>query len=473
MRRSDFLAAAFASAVVPRTRSVLRLSALPAGHDIDPYRDPERGIDEIAWLYGDGLVGWANGPVPMLAAELPSASAGGTRYRYRLRPLRWHDGEPVRSSDVAAAFAAVRDGFWGTFEPYRSVSEIVVTGDRAFDVVLREPNRGFVRSFFGPYGGVALPLLRSAAGALPVGTGPFAVRERLDVSRWRLERAGGSPRGTARIDRIDLQFLYSRETEFVTLLTGETDVALPIPGRFPASPSFRRLRRTNGTTLMLFNAAGPFGDFETRSAFAKTVNVAAIQRAYDPARAALLASFRLDGSNDERLARLLAYDPSAAAELRRRLSGHEVRIVTLPGTTVDVAMGLVRQTLAGLDISVRMLATPYNGLYGPASPLRTGDFDLALNSYAYADEADLAADWSCGTRAPAGGNFARWCDPAVEAAIRRGDREGAFRGLYDRLAAIPMSRAYEDIGVGARVCDFRAPPLLVPATYSCPSWRLC
>jgi hypothetical protein len=300
------------------------------------------------------------------------------------------------------------------------------------------------------------------------------VRERIESNRWRLERTAGSPRGRARVDRIDLRYLFSRQTEYVSLLSGETDIALPLPGRFAASPSFRRVRRTTGTTLMIFNAAGPFGDLQTRRALAKTLDVAALQRGYDPRRTSLLASFRLDGRNDERLAQALSHDPAAALELRRRLSGHEVRIVTLPGTSVDFAMEIVRQTLVNqAGVAVEMLPTPYDGLYGPTSPLRRGAFDLAVNSYAYADEADLAADWSCATRAPRAGNFARWCDPVLDRAIAKRDYAAAFRRLYDGLAAIPLSRSYEDIGVARRVCDVPAPPLLVPATYTCAAWRIC
>src|SRR5947209_17937671 len=130
---------------------------------------------------------------------------------------------------------------------------------------------------------------------------------------------------------------------------------------------------------MLFNAAGPFGEFATRLAFAKTLDVVGIQRAYDPRRNSLLASYEIDEVNDDGLVRLLAHDSAASEELRRRLSGYEVRILTLPGTTVDVAMGIVRQTLVNdLGLSVRMVATPYAGLFGPTSPFRTGAFDLAL-----------------------------------------------------------------------------------------------
>jgi MarR-like DNA-binding transcriptional regulator SgrR of sgrS sRNA len=473
VRRSDFLATAMASVVSPGPRrSVLRLSAMPAGQDVDPYRDQRSRVDEIAWLFADGLVGWSRGPVPLLAAHLPEASDGGRRYRYRLRPARWHDGTTVTSADVVNAFNAVKRGYWQFDAPYRDVREVVPRSDRAFDVVLKYPNPGFVRSFFGAYGRPALPLLRSVPGGLPLGTGPFAVRARPDFNRWRLERSDGSPRGRARFDAIDLRYLYSAQTNIVTLLAKETDIALPLPSRYRDSNQFRRIRRTNGTTLLIFNAAGPFGAFTAREAFAKTVDVATVQRDYDPRRSSLLATFLLTGPNDDRFARALAHDSTAAGTLQRFLAGQAVRLITQQGT-VETAMGSVRDRLVELGIEVQMLQTPFEELYGPLSPLRRGNFDIAVNSYPYADESDLAADWTCASRPPAGGNFARWCDAELDRAILAGDRKAAFRRLYDRIAAIPLSRGYEHIGVGPRACNVSAPPLLVPATYSCADWSSC
>ncbi len=120
MRRSEFLAGATSATLVPGAAEPrrLRLAALPLAHDVDPYRDAEPGADELAWLYGDGLVGWEGRPVPLLAERLPEAAEDGRRYRYELRgEVRWHDGAPLRAQDVAAALAAVRAPRWGTHRP--------------------------------------------------------------------------------------------------------------------------------------------------------------------------------------------------------------------------------------------------------------------------------------------------------------------------------------------------------------------
>jgi ABC-type transport system substrate-binding protein len=485
VRRSQFLAAAAASAASPSLRrTVLRLDVVPSGHDVDPYRDPEFGISEIAWLYADGLMGWSDGPVPLLAENFPEVLDGGLRHRYKLRDSRWHDGKPVTSDDVAQAVDAVKNGvhpagsqaaahYWSTVEPYRSIQMVTVRSRKSFDVVLDKPMRSFARTFFSAYGRDALPLLRSSVDALPIGTGPFALRARLDLNRWRLERAETSRRGRPRLDAIDLRYLYDSQFDVAPLKRGETHVVIPLPGRTPVDPAYRRIARVTGTALLIFNASGTFRDVELRRSFAKMINVPLLQRRYDPGQRSFLASFLVAGANDAALERSLQPDEAASATLRAGLRGSSVRIVTVPRGTAFQVADSVRDLLTKADMRAELVIAQYAGLFGPNSPLRRGEFDLAVNSYIYGDEADLAADWGCAEQPPQGGNFARYCDPTFEAAVAAGNTTAALRRLYDQLVAIPLSRAHEDIGVGPAVCEFPAPPLLVPATLSCARWRLC
>src|ERR1700736_5362752 len=101
-----------------------------------------------------------------------------------------------------------------------------------------------------------------------------------------------------------------------------------------------------------------------------------------------------------------------------------------------------------------------------------GRFDIAFSGLIYGHEPDIAADWSCFARPPLGGNFSRWCDPVFESAAAKGDRAGMLRRLYDTMACLPLSRAYEDIGIATRVGGFTAPEPLTPATYGCTRWSL-
>lgn len=451
----------------------LRLDAAPLGHDIDPLRDSQPGVDELAWLYADGLFGWDRGLSPLLAADLPDVIDGGLRYRYRLRRATWHDGRPVVASDVAAALAAVRATPWGTREPYRSVRELLTRGDHGFDVVLDSPRRGFVRSFFGPVGFPAIPLVRRDAGGMPVGTGPFAVRARPELGRWRLERWERSPRGVPRADAIELRLIASELTANVQLLSGEADIALPLTSGAMRSDRYAQVRRYTSTAALVFNAEAALRSAELRRAFARAIDVRALQRAYDRHRTTLRASLVLGSPNDASFAAALAGEAAPAALLRDLLNGTELTIAYVGESAVHQRVAtLLQQMLRSAGVAAVLRPASASVYAGSAGPLRTGRFDVAISGFTYGEDPDLAADWSCANRPPAGGNFSRWCDARFEAAILRNDVDGARRRLYDSMACIPLSEAYEVIGVSSRVRGFSAPPLLVPATLGCARWRI-
>jgi len=479
MRRRAFVLGGVAlgcAAAAPRSEGgLLRLAAAPLGHDIDPYRDDEFGVDELSWLYADGLVGWDRdiGIVPLLAAELPESADAGRVFRYRLRDAAWHDGRPFVARDVVDALEALRATPLGTREPYASVRDVVMKGAREVEVRLAAPRRSFVRSFFGPYGFPAIPLIRHEDGTTPIGTGPFSVRRRVETERWSLTRWEGSPRGAPRLDALELRLLRLDVTANVQLLSGEADVALPLPSNLLGADRFRRVRRTTSTAVLLMNAEGALGTTLLRRAFAAAADVPALQRAYDRTRTSLLASLFLSGRDDDDLAATLAHRPAAASALRDVTRERELTLVYVGGSpSHERTMTLLQQNLglAGVRSSLRPCAASV--YMDEVGPLRSGRFDACIYGLVYADDAELAADWGCANRPPHGGNFSRWCDPAFESAIERGDHGAAARRLYDELLCLPLSHAYEEIGVAPWVHGLDAPVPLVPATYGCAGWSI-
>ncbi|MDB5073078.1 MAG: extracellular solute-binding protein family 5 [Candidatus Eremiobacteraeota bacterium] len=461
------------AALARPARRVLRITAGPLGHDLDPYLDAEHGVDELAWLYADGLVGWNDGLVPVLAERLPEWSVGKSVYHYRLRDVRWHDGRHVRASDIADAISALRRTPWGTREPYVWVSHVRVTGDREFEVHLREPHDDFVRSFFGPYGYPALPLIRHDAGRRPIGTGPFAVRRRPEPERWLLERWTGSPRGTSPLDGIELRLVTLDVTANVQLIAGEADIALPLPPRPLGMGNFRRVRRVTSTAVLMINTAGVLDTVAARHAFAAVANVPVLQRAFDRERTSLLASLLLTSESDSAFARLLEFHPERGAALRALMGDRELTLVYVAGSPAhERTMTMLQQQLKA--VGLRSVLRPYPAFMytGSAGPLRSGKFDVAVYGLLYRNNPDLAADWLCRNRPPNGGNFARWCDPVFEGAIGSGAQSRAIERIYSEVGCIPLSRAYENIGVGPAVVGFAQPLPLVPATYGCVRWDL-
>jgi ABC-type transport system substrate-binding protein len=479
MHRSQFLAgvAAVVGAARSRVGSAgalrLRLAALPLAHDIDPYRDAEPGADELAWLYADGLVGWSSGPVPLLAASLPEVADGGRLYRYTLRKAFWHDGRQVTSYDVAAAVRTIRATAWGMHEPYRSVRKLIVHDERHFDVALDSPQRSFTRSFFGAYGTPVLPLLRHDDDGMPIGTGPFRVVSRPDLGRWLLQRSTGSPRGTPIVDLLDVRLLSSEITAGVQLSSGEIDIALPLSPAVAATGQFSAIRRPTSTAALLLNAEGALRTPILRRAFAAAIDVPRLQRRYDVRRTDLLASLLMSGPNDVDFARALAYDPLAVAALKGPLAGRDLLVASVAASpSHGRVVAQLADTFERNGIGYRMISVPPGRYLDAAGPLRTGRFDVAIDGFAYLDDPDLAADWSCWSQPPSGANFARWCDAAFDDAVRRGDTNRALRRLYESMVCIPLSRAYEDIGIRSRVRGFATPSPGVPATYDCARWAV-
>jgi ABC-type transport system substrate-binding protein len=479
VQRSRFLAGVVAvtsvarSGVVAAEAGQLRIAVLPLGHDIDPYRDAEPGVDELAWLYADGLVGWSSGPVPLLAARLPDVADGGRLYRYALRDVPWHDGRPLIARDVAAALRAIRTTPWGTREPYRSVREVVVHDDRHFDVVLNSPQRGFVRSFFSAYGTPALPLLRHDDSGMPIGTGPFRVVSRPEFGRWSLRRHAGSPRGLPAVETLDVRLLSSEITASVQLLSGEVDIALPLSPAAAAMWPWRKVRRVTSTAALLLNAEGALSTAALRHAFAAAIDVPRLQRRYDVRRTELLASLLMSGRNDARFAAALTYDADAAALLKRSLHGRELLVASVAASpSHGRVVAQLADTFERTGLAYRMIQVPASRYLGVSGPLRTGNFDIAIDGFTYLDDPDLFTDWACSNRPPAGGNFARWCDASFDLAVLRGGTSAALRRLYDAMVCVPLSRAYEDVGINARVRGFARLRPGVPATYECNQWSI-
>jgi ABC-type transport system substrate-binding protein len=477
MRRRTFILGAIAVGGCPAAHAadlpVLRIAAAPLGHDIDPYLDAERGVDELAWLYGDGLTGWNGRLVPVLAQSLPETSHDGTVYHYRLRDAVWHDGRPLRASDVVDAFAKLRTTPWSTYDPYARVVDLAVRGPREIIVRLSAPYRHFAASFFGPSGYPALPLLRHDGGPVPLGTGPFAVRRRLDLTRWSLTRWTASPRGAAKIGGIELMLLGAEITANVQLLSGEADIALPLAPNAIGAERFARVTRVTSTAGLLINAEGLLRTPAMRRAFAAVADVPALQRAYDRRRKDVFASIMMEGPNDPSLAAALAYDPRLAADLEGVTRDRELVLAYVNGSPAhERTMTLLQQNLTAAGVRSALRPYPISVYTGPVGPLRRGTFDVAINGLEYGDDPNLAPDWSCANRPPHGANFARWCDPAFDRALQRPSPGTAVRLLYDDLPFVPLSRAYEYIGVGPRVGGFALAGPSLPATYLCAAWTI-
>ncbi|WP_306119042.1 MULTISPECIES: ABC transporter substrate-binding protein [unclassified Roseitalea] len=200
-------------------------------------------------------------PVPDLAESI-EVSEDGLSYTFRLRDgVKFHNGEPMTSADVAASYQRYKDiGF------NRSVLDIVAgwetPDDSTFVITLSEPQPTFIEnlsSYTVPI--VIMPEEEAGKPANQVdiiGTGPFSFVEFVPDSHVLLERyedyqpnntldgvSGFAGRKQACVDTVRFRMLTESGARMAALETGEAHIVEDVP-----TISQERLAETEGVELV-------------------------------------------------------------------------------------------------------------------------------------------------------------------------------------------------------------------------------
>ena len=447
-------------AVAPTTLDPLLLAG-PAASDVGPL------------LFSYLLTTDARGKLgPDLAVRVPSLANGGiapdgrtVTYELR-RGVRWHDGAPFSARDVVATYRALMDR--RNAVPSRlgfdQVTEIRALGEAAVRVRLRAPFAPFLSYFFAAENYPVLPAhLLAKYGALqgtpldtaPVGTGPYRLRAWRRGERLSLDANPQYFRGAPRIARIDLRFIADPQAAANALRAGDADALLGIDplvaqelrgdARFAlsATPVF-------GVEELLFQTRDP----ALRDPAVRRRIVAALQLE----RAVTTASRGLLDTRDANAglwtwatvpnasppsptppspAELPPSDAPLPARLTLAYDGTRVLDRILATTLQDDARR------AGLALVLRGYAPQqFSATADAHGPLASGAYQLALR--AEITGADPETSWllACSQiPPPAGWNFPRWCEPAVDRALRAGlgtfdqDRRAAAYAAIQRRVA--------------------------------------
>jgi peptide/nickel transport system substrate-binding protein len=152
--------------------------------------EPARIVYEpLAVFNNDGTL------VPVLAAEIPSLENGelasdGKSVTWKLRPdVRWSDGEFFTAADVVFTYDFVTDpeAKAGTVSNYSQIEKIEALDAYTVKITFKDVTPAWWLSFVGN-GGVIIPqhvfeaykgadARKAPANKMPVGTGPYRVRE--------------------------------------------------------------------------------------------------------------------------------------------------------------------------------------------------------------------------------------------------------------------------------------------------------
>jgi peptide/nickel transport system substrate-binding protein len=398
--------------------------------------------------------------VPDLATNVPSLSNGqisadGRRIVYHLRRgLQWQDGQLLTASDVVFTYRAImnphtsvpsRDGYDGIDH---------VEAPDAYTIVVHLKHRfsSFLSFFFAPGQGYpVLPahlLSRYASldavrfNSMPIGSGPYRVVRWSRGDRLELEANSRYFAGSPHIQHLIVRYVPNGATILNQLQTGEADVY------FMADPSETHVA-TGSSTLTIYShpiAGVQYVFFNTQNEVLRDSRVRrALALSLDvPYIANVVSQSRFSARYAQRGQFYWAFDPSvpdltrdvAAADRllddagwRRGPDGIRLRegkplILELSyqsGRPVDATIGaLIQQQVKVRGIAVMLKGYRIEQYVAPASlagPLYSGKFQLALLYGGFPDP-DVSHVYGCASVAPNGYNFARYCNPALDAELR-------------------------------------------------------
>ncbi|HEX3550376.1 MAG TPA: peptide ABC transporter substrate-binding protein [Candidatus Elarobacter sp.] len=397
-------------------------------------------------------------PVPVLLDRVPTVenagvSRDGRTITYRLRGgVRWQDGVPVTSRDVVWTLRAILDdrNAVRSRAGYDRIARVEPLGPRVVRVTLKEPWAPAVATFFanGTSPQYVLPahllehepnLERSTFATHPVGDGPYRFVAWARGDHLTYEANPSYWRGAPRVARLDVRIVPDPGTNFTLLRSGAVDWNLLSPvqrASLGAAPglAFRTVPLALIAGIAINTTHPPLDDARVRRAIAASIDRGTISRKITFGRypvvdtAQPIGSWARDPSVHEP-----AYDPAAADRLfdaagwRRGAGGVRAKggiplaltYVQFPESQTGVRVATVVQNeleARGLRVTIKSLSNAQ--LFLPRAQggtLATGAFDLAYVPWPMGADPDDSFLLACGGNA----NYARWCDPQVDALERR------------------------------------------------------
>jgi peptide/nickel transport system substrate-binding protein len=210
--------------------------------------------------------------------------------RLSLEPsLRWHDGTPTTSRDVAFTITAAMDPATGypRAGELRDIVRLETPDDTTIAIRFSRSPPSFPTIL------CELPIVpahllerepratlrRAAFNTAPVGNGPFRFVDRTPGQRWTFERNADFPEslgGPPQVRRLVIAVVDEPTTKFAGLVSGDLDVAGIAPNMASLARRDPRLDvlsyPVSFSTVMVFNVAQPpFDDVRVRRAIASSI----------------------------------------------------------------------------------------------------------------------------------------------------------------------------------------------------------
>ena len=368
---------------------------------------------------------------------------------------KWHDGQPVRASDVRFTFRLLTDSTLG--------SPVAATLGGIDSVTVRDSLTAVVwykkhtpEQFFDfVYNVAILPehLLRnipvkslasSQFARHPIGSGRFRFAAWDGGSRIAIVSDSTNYRGRARLDRV--LWLVSPDMSAATtrVLAGEADflevVRGPTVDQVLASP---RLRLLTSQSLdygyLAFNLKrAPFGNRDVRRALSMAADRAAMVRnifdtlatpGLGPVTRALAASGGVAA---------LPYDSAVAAKILASHAPISFKLLVPTSSAVRMKYAtLLQAEYRRFGVTVTIEPLEVNAF---VQRLTKGDFDAVLNAW-HTDPSPAAVlqAWGSADAPPQGANFSGYANPAFDVLVDSGSHTfdpARARAYYERAYGV-------------------------------------
>jgi peptide/nickel transport system substrate-binding protein len=460
---------------------VLRMADLSQPDNLNPYlsqMDVSYAVTSLLYSYlivaddRGRLIGDLATAVPTLANG--GISRDGLTYVYHLRHgVRWQDGVPFTSRDVAASWRAVVDPHHLTLyrQGYDRVASIDTPDPYTVVVHLRERYAPFASQFFAPLQEGGKPILPAHVLArtdfnhgelsrVAIGTGPFR------LVRWRrgdemvFARNDTYFRGRPALKRIVLRFVGDPQTMLTLARTHAIDLIVT-----PAPELFGQYQALRGyvTRVVPWNQQGLIVINDGRPGLSDPLVRRAISLAIDRARDVADITHGVDALPHDAVAPTAvgyverpapAYDPALANALLDRAGWRrgpggirqkagvrlDFTIATIAGYSTYLEYAVVlQQQLAAIGVQAAVKTYAYDQIFDFNGPLDTYRYDLMIYGSALSWDPDSHVYFGCNQWFPKGQNFYRYCNPAYDALERRGLREvdpSRRAPIYERADAL-------------------------------------
>jgi peptide/nickel transport system substrate-binding protein len=386
--------------------------------------------------------------VPMLAAQVPTTSNGGISrdgltITYHLRPgLRWSDGVPLTSKDVAFTWRAVMnpDNNVVSRHGYDDIARIDIPTARTFVVHLRKPLASFINTFFAEsdsaYDILPAHILQRYANVNEVAfnndpsvsDGPFTFVRWVHGDRITLRSNANFFMAKPKLRGVVVQTVANENTGVNLLRTGAIDYMYQASiTTYPELHIIRGVRvvwlNMNGYEGMVFNTRRtPMNDPRFRQAVAYAIDKAELVRTLTYGQEQVASEDLPDWmwASDPTL-KPLPRDLEKARSMLRAARVKTPIALTLVTDTANVTHKreavMLQSMLRDAGINIEIKTYPGDLLYAPAGMggiLNGSKFDLALWPWYAGLDPDNSSQFTCANLPPNGYNESGYCNPEMD-----------------------------------------------------------